>query len=253
MCYSITRRSGRKVLDFFKNCHRLFFKHKPGTPVYEIDMKGGQAKILRLSAFAEGGPQQKEGQPLHESQESIIERAQKGSEEAYRSIYDRYCRIVYTLAFQMVGNHTDADEIVQETFIRVFKNIHKLRNHKSFVAWLYQITINLSIDHRKVRTRRRAQSIDDNQEMLAYFELATSKRVRDPGQILENKELLEQINRAIEALPAQQKAVILLHEVEGLSKKMISDILNCSMVTVRTNLHHARKKLRKTLGRYLKA
>ncbi|KAA3659124.1 MAG: hypothetical protein DWQ10_09560 [Calditrichaeota bacterium] len=186
-----------------------------------------------------------------EKQESLIERAQDGDELAYKELYKRYCRVVYTLAYQMLGNHSDTDEVVQETFIRVFKNLHRLRNAKAFTSWLYQIAINLSIDHRKVRTRRRMLPLDDNPEFVSNYELATAKHVRNPGQVLENKELLKQINFAIEDLPEQQRAVIVMHEVEGMSKKMISEVLDCSLVTVRTNLHHARKKLRQNLRKYI--
>ncbi|MFQ5628382.1 MAG: RNA polymerase sigma factor [bacterium] len=188
---------------------------------------------------------------LNEPQEQIIKLAQEGDEQAYRALYMRYCRVVYTLAYQMLGNHTDADEVVQETFIRMFKNIHRLRNTNSFSSWLYQIVTNLSIDFRKVRTKRRTLPLDENPENVSTFELATSRWVKNPSQVLENKELLKQITLAVDDLPAQQKAVIMLHEVEGLSKKIISEILKCSLVTVRTNLHHARKKLRKTLLKYI--
>ena len=196
-------------------------------------------------------PLYRERQDLPEAQEDIIKLAQNGDQVAYKKLYDKYCRLVYTLAYQMVGNHTDADEIVQETFIRAFKNIHKLRNVSSFTSWLYQITTNLSIDLRKIRTKRRTLPLDESPENVSAFELATSKRIKNPSQVLENDELLLQITEAVEGLPAQQKAVILLHEVEGLPKKVISEILKCSLVTVRTNLHHARKKLRKNLSKYV--
>jgi RNA polymerase sigma-70 factor (ECF subfamily) len=93
--------------------------------------------------------------------------------------------------------------------------------------------------------------LEADEDRQSHFELATAKWVRNPQQVLENKELLTHISSAIDSLPGQQKAVILLHEVEGLSKKMISEILECSLVTVRTNLHHARKKLRRRLLKYL--
>lgn len=188
---------------------------------------------------------------VNEPQENLISLAKEGDEQACRALYSRYCRVVYTLAYQMLGNHTDADEVVQETFIRVFKNLHRLRNAGSFTSWVYQIATNLSIDLRKARTRRRALPLDDHPENFTAFELATSRWVKNPAQVLENKELLRQITLAVEDLPTQQKTVILLHEVEGLSKKVISEILQCSLVTVRTNLHHARKKLRKTLLKYI--
>lgn len=215
-------------------------------------MPENNAKILELRLLPEIS--QDEALGLQEaSQDHLLQMAITGDEQAYKEIYRRYCRVMYTLAYQMLGNHCDADEVVQETFIRVFKNLHRLRSSSAFTSWLYQITINLSIDLRKARTKRRMLPLENNNEHVNSFELATSRWVKDPGQILENKELLDQITAAIDGLPDQQRAVVLLHEVEGLSKKMVSEVLGCSLVTVRTNLHHARKKLRKNLLRYVKS
>ncbi|MDZ7359488.1 MAG: sigma-70 family RNA polymerase sigma factor [candidate division KSB1 bacterium] len=192
------------------------------------------------------------------SQIELITRAQQGDELAFEALYRRFARTVYTVAHHMLGNHHDADEILQEAFIRIFKNLSRLRSPQAFTSWVYQITVNLCMDFRKVRTRSRWEPLEGNgrrgeEERHSHFELATAKWVRNPEQVLENKELLAHITTAIETLPEQQKAVILLHEVEGVSKKMISEILDCSLVTVRTNLHHARKKLRRKLLKYLNA
>jgi len=192
------------------------------------------------------------------SQIDLITRAQQGDEFAFEALYRRFARTVYTVAHHMLGNHHDADEVLQEAFIRIFKNLSRLRSPQAFTSWVYQITVNLCMDFRKVRTRSRWEPLEGNgrggeEERHSHFELATAKWVRNPEQVLENKELLAHITTAIEALPEQQKAVILLHEVEGVSKKMISEILDCSLVTVRTNLHHARKKLRRKLLKYLNA
>lgn len=185
----------------------------------------------------------------------LVGRAQQGEEPAFEQLYRRYSRALYSLAYQMLGAHQDADEVLQETFVRVFKNLPRLRSPEAFTSWVYQITINLCMDYRKMRARARWQPIaDENNESAAvHFELATAKWVRNPQQVLENNELLSHITAAIEALPEQQKAVVIMHEIEGLSKKMISKVLDCSLVTVRTNLHHARKKLRRRLTTYLKA
>lgn len=181
----------------------------------------------------------------------LVSRAQQGDEFAFQALYRRFARTVYTVAHHMLGNHHDADEVMQETFIRVFKNLSRLRSPQAFTAWIYQITVNLCMDYRKTRSRNRWEPLEADEERQSHFELATAKWVRNPQQVLENKELLTHISSAIESLPEQQKAVILLHEVEGLSKKMISEVLECSLVTVRTNLHHARKKLRRRLLKYL--
>lgn len=181
----------------------------------------------------------------------LVTRAQQGDEFAFEALYRRFARTVYTVAHHMLGNHHDADEVMQETFIRIFKNLSRLRSPQAFTAWVYQITVNLCMDYRKTRSRNRWEPLEADEERQSHFELATAKWVRNPQQVLENKELLTHISSAIDSLPGQQKAVILLHEVEGLSKKMISEVLECSLVTVRTNLHHARKKLRRRLLKYL--
>jgi RNA polymerase sigma-70 factor (ECF subfamily) len=181
----------------------------------------------------------------------LVTRAQQGDEFAFQALYRRFARTVYTVAHHMLGNHHDADEVMQETFIRVFKNLSRLRSPQAFTAWVYQIAVNLCMDYRKTRSRNRWEPLEADEERQSHFELATAKWVRNPQQVLENKELLTHISSAIDSLPVQQKAVILLHEVEGLSKKMISEVLECSLVTVRTNLHHARKKLRRRLLKYL--
>ena len=193
--------------------------------------------------------------PVERSEVELVSRAQQGDEAAFEQLYRRYSRALYSLAYQMLGAHQDADEVLQETFVRVFKNLTRLRSPEAFTSWVYQITVNLCMDYRKMRARARWQPIEDeNHEGAAtHFELATAKWVRTPQQVLENNELLANITAAIEALPEQQKAVVIMHEIEGMSKKMISKTLECSLVTVRTNLHHARKKLRRKLMLYLKA
>ncbi|MGH7493904.1 MAG: RNA polymerase sigma factor [bacterium] len=189
------------------------------------------------------------------SEVELVALAQQGEESAFEHLYKRYSRALYSLAYQMLGTHQDADEVLQETFVRVFKNLSRLRSPEAFTSWVYQITVNLCMDYRKMRARARWQPIEDqnNEGAATHFELATAKWVRNPLQVLENNELLSHITAAIEALPEQQKAVVIMHEIEGMSKKMISNVLACSLVTVRTNLHHARKKLRRRLMTYLKA
>ncbi len=193
--------------------------------------------------------------PAERGEVELVARAQHGEEAAFEQLYKRYSRALYSLAYQMLGTHQDADEVLQETFVRVFKNLSRLRSPEAFTSWVYQITVNLCMDYRKMRARARWQPLEDeNHEGAAsHFELATAKWVRTPHQVLENNELLGNITAAIEALPEQQKAVVIMHEIEGMSKKMISKVLECSLVTVRTNLHHARKKLRRKLMLYLKA
>ncbi len=208
-------------------------------------------KLAQKSAEASASPRT----VAELSEVELVLHAQQGEESAFAQLYKRYARALYSLAYQMLGAHHDADEVLQETFVRVFKNLSRLRSPEAFTSWVYQITVNLCMDYRKVRARVRWQPIEDpnNEGAATHFELATAKWVRNPQQVLENTELSAHLTAAIEALPEQQKAVVIMHEIEGLSKKVISSVLECSLVTVRTNLHHARKKLRRRLMMYLKA
>lgn len=180
----------------------------------------------------------------------MIEAIRRGEKQALAQLYQLYCRKVYGLAYQMLGNHVDADEILQQTFIKVYQAIDELRDPRAFATWIYRITTRLCLDYLQNSKKKPIESI---QEMGNNFELATSRWVSTPDQILENQELLAAITQAIDELPPQQKTIIILQEIEGFSKKQIAEILDCPLGTVRSNLHYAREKLRKKLTKYIES
>lgn len=237
-----------KVLYFILRNSYIRLEHKTTLRVYCNNMS------MNLAYKPAAAPTPQATYETY-SEVELVALAQQGEELAFQHLYKRYSRALYALAYQMLGTHQEADEVLQEAFVRVFKNLSRLRSPEAFTAWVYQITTNLCMDFRKARARVRWQPLETEQQEgpVSPFELATAKWVKTPQQVLENKELLAHITSAIDSLPEQQKAVIIMHEIEGVSKKTISDVLNCSLVTVRTNLHHARKKLRKRLQIYLKA
>src|SRR5688572_16392026 len=94
----------------------------------------------------------------------LVTRAQQGDEFAFEALYRRFARTVYTVAHHMLGNHHDADEVMQEAFIRIFKNLSRLRSPQAFTAWVYQITVNLCMDYRKVRSRNRWEPLEADEE-----------------------------------------------------------------------------------------
>ena len=154
------------------------------------------------------------------------------------------------MAFQVLGNHLDADEVVQETFVRVYKKRKDLKDVKYFTSFLLRIATNYSID--LLRKRKGHSGIsDDTTSLPGDIQLSLSKRVKTPSEELANKRLMKEIYAALELLPHKQRLTAILHDIEGYSKAEIAETFDCPEATVRSNLHIARTKLKKILKQRL--
>ncbi len=173
-----------------------------------------------------------------------------GDQAAFAELMRRFRQKVYSIAFQVLGNHLDADEVVQETFVRIYKKRKELADVKYFSTFLLRVATNYSID--LLRRRKGHQTIaEDSSSLPGSIQLDLSRKVNTPSQEFENRQLMEEITRALELLPPKQKLTAILHDIEGYSKADIAQIFGCPEATVRSNLHIARSKLRKLLKRRL--
>lgn len=179
----------------------------------------------------------------------LILKTQRGELIAFEHLVKRYEKMVYSLAYQMLNNHDDADDVLQDAFIKVYKSVMNLKNPSAFLTWLHRIVVNLSIDFSRKKSRRLALS--DNSEEIDQELPIMTLWPDNPESDYKNNELMELIQEAVMELPPRQRAVIILHEVKGYSKKEIGDILKCPQGTVRSNLHYAREKLKKRLEKYV--
>ena len=178
----------------------------------------------------------------------------EGDETALAPLVERYKRLVYRLAVQITKNHADADDVMQETFIKVYRSIHTFRGDAAFETWIYRITVNEALNFVKRRERQRASTIETTPETA--YEMSTRSRVElanDPHTQAEKAELRHYVTQAVNSLPVKHRTVVILHEFEGLTHAEIASILNCSEGTVRSRLHYARKKLRTLLKPYVDA
>jgi RNA polymerase sigma-70 factor (ECF subfamily) len=178
----------------------------------------------------------------------LVERFRGGDDEAFGELVKLFEKKIYAHAYQMLGNHTEADEVLQETFVRLVKNIAKLRIDTNFSAFVYRIATNLCIDLIRKRQRRTVNIEDSESELAGRYQLELSQQVSTPDQELERKETLELIKKAISELPPRQQAAIILHDIEGYSKEEVAKIMGCPQATVRSNLHIARLKVKKMLS-----
>jgi RNA polymerase sigma-70 factor (ECF subfamily) len=169
----------------------------------------------------------------------LIIKAQEGSHEAFRALVEVYMKPAYDLAFSFVNDHDDAEDVAQDSFVKVFHFIGSFRLEAEFSTWLYRIVTNASLDRLKQRKRRSSRHVRiEDQEMPAVIENAGS---------FENLDLNMHIERALHELPTLQRAVVILRHMDGLSTRTVSEILKCSEGTVKTHLHRGLKKMRSLL------
>lgn len=165
----------------------------------------------------------------------LVVAAQRGTSEAFSELVRRHQRRAYVVARSIVMNHEDAEDAVQEAFLHAFKAIDRFLPDQAFGAWLHRIVANAALD---VTRRRKVRDADELPETVA-------SPFRDPA---ESSELRTRLSRALELLPARQRSVIVLHDVEGFKHSEIGKMLDIPEGTARSDLHYARSQLRRILG-----
>ena len=181
----------------------------------------------------------------------VVALAQQGKEAAYRELLARYERPVFSLIFRMVRDRETAEDLSQETFIKVLNNIDRYSPDFKFSSWLFKIANNLTIDHLR-RRRLNTISIEGAPDAVtAESARATSIVIasgdESPLAELESKELGVSIERAIAQLRPEYRACIMLRHVEDRSYEEIAEIVKLPLGTVKTYIHRARHELRAAL------
>lgn len=178
----------------------------------------------------------------------MVERVRRGDALAYKALVEKYQNRVYQLAYGVLRNQEDASDITQDAFVKAYRSLDTFRGG-SFYTWLFRVAMNLAIDLARKRKRRGEHDGYDD-------EIGTSEdddgpvpvsRPEQPSTALERKVLYKAIMDAMDQLPAEQRQVIVLRELEGLSYTEISEILDLPEGTVMSRLYYARKKLQKLL------
>lgn len=184
---------------------------------------------------------------VNENIPELVERFKSGDEKAFNELIRIFEKRVYAHAYQMLGNHTEAGEILQETFVRLVKNIARLKSDSYFPSFVFKIATNCCIDILRKRQRKYVDVNDEEFQDSGRYQLELSRSIPTPEQEQENKQALELINRAIAQLPRKQRTTIILHDIEGFSKEEIAKMLGCPQATVRSNLFIARLKVKQKI------
>ncbi len=164
-------------------------------------------------------------------------------EDLFRSTHRR----AYSLAYNLVGNATDAEDIVQDAYVSAWSHFDSFEPSRSFEAWLYRILINRAIDVRRRRGRIRTVSLDERiqqSEEDRPYERELAAPDSDPARIVTSAVMEERVLRAVVSLPSRYRTPVLLCDVKRLSYQQIADTVHCSIGTVRSRIHRGRHLLR---------
>ncbi|MEZ4389084.1 MAG: RNA polymerase sigma factor [Candidatus Krumholzibacteriia bacterium] len=172
-------------------------------------------------------------------QQDIV-RFQDGDGEGFAALMERYRHRAYGLALGFCGNHDDAMDAVQKSFIRIHRSLGGFRVGEPFFPWLYRIVRNTSFNQRRDETRHRGD---------CPLEWVTEPaNLPSPLQMAEAEELRRRLWEAVDGLPVELREVFLLYTFQGLKYREIADVMAIPLGTVMSRLHSARQKIRKHLG-----
>lgn len=181
--------------------------------------------------------------------EELIQRFQEGDLYAFEQIVHRYKEPLVNFIYHYLGDRTDAEDVVQETFIRVYRNKHLYRNIAKFSTWIYTIASNLAKTELRRRRRKRILSLSqmgfDNKDYDLPDDVETPEGIVDGAM----KESI--IRASIEKLPAKFKEVVILRDVQEFSYEEIGDILDIPIGTVKSRVNRGRQRLQKKLQHLL--
>ena len=185
------------------------------------------------------------------SDRDLVEQARNRDMAAYDELIRRYQRKIYQLVYNMTSNREDAEDLVQDVFVKAYSALAHFKGDSSFYTWVYRIAVNRTINYLKKRRRNQALSLDDMDQAVErdpdYVELRSRE---SPVRDVTLTELQKKLNEALQTLSEKHRTVVVLHDIQGIQHDEIARMLDCSEGTVRSRLFYARQELQKQLTEY---
>jgi RNA polymerase sigma-70 factor (ECF subfamily) len=170
----------------------------------------------------------------------LVRRFQAGDEGAFDRLVQEHQREVYRLAFRLLGNHADADDLAQEAFLRAYRSLTRFRGDSTFRTWLTRIVLNLAADRRQERRMRKQLALDD----MSAREHPVLRS--DPEGAILGREVLA---TAVRELPPRQRQTLILRVCQEMKFQEIAVVMGCSVGTAKANFFHALRGLRRKVRR----
>jgi RNA polymerase sigma-70 factor (ECF subfamily) len=178
--------------------------------------------------------------PAPDDEPGLVERVRRGDTAAFDTLVNRYLRRAFSVAYRLLGQREDAEDLVQDAFMTALQRVDTFEAGRPFAPWFFRILVNRGLNARKARSLRVVHAIPET----------AASSTPSPEREAERTELRERLSQAMETLPERQRVIVQLFEVEGFGGPEIARILEISDGTVRWHLHEARKTLRRALAPY---
>lgn len=188
--------------------------------------------------------------PGRESDQQLVDRARHGSRDAFNLLVTRHRDRLLRQLSPLMRDSNEAEDVVQETFLKAYKSIRLFRGDSAFFTWLYRIAIN-NANRSFVRASRMPLVLDISQQFSNPYGQTESQIDRDTPEVrLESKQLGNLLNSVLDSLPPEQSSVFVLREIEGMSYEEIAEQLKCPIGTVRSRIHRVREIVSDSLKKH---
>jgi RNA polymerase sigma-70 factor, ECF subfamily len=179
----------------------------------------------------------------------LVKQCQRGDADAMGRLIIKYQDRLYNTILKICGNPDDAAELTQETFVKVLESISTFRGQSGFYTWLFRVGVNLTLNFcsRKLRLGMRSLDASSGQQESSIASNLPDKKEIDPATVAQNHELVGQVLAALEKLDDNQRAIVVLRDIEGMDYEQIAEILQIEMGTVKSRLNRARTALKELL------
>lgn len=178
----------------------------------------------------------------------LIERLRQGEEYAYEELLNRFQQPVYNLVYRLMSDSSDSNDVVQEVFLKVFRNVGSFRAQSSLKTWIYRIAVNEAHNHRRWFSRHRKQEVGlEREDRDQNYQDTLSDPGRSPFDLAANQEAQQMIEAALEGLNPSFRTAVVLRDIEDLSYEEIADILQIHLGTVKSRIMRGREALRSAL------
>ena len=187
----------------------------------------------------------------------LLERLKAGDEEAFETIVDRYSAQTYRVARTITGNPQDAEEVVQDVFMTVFRKIASFEGRSAFSTWLYRIAVNAAMMKVRGKQEKQERTEEDLERWLPVFDARAQHAhpvgawSANPEEAVLQRERREVLRNELATLPTEYRTVVALRDLQGLSSEEAAEILGISPAAVKSRLHRARLALRGKLAAHL--
>jgi RNA polymerase sigma-70 factor (ECF subfamily) len=178
---------------------------------------------------------------------AVVARVKAGDHDAFRHLVERHSRSVFRLAYRLTSHEQDAEDVVQETFLRAFREIRRFEARSSFATWLYRITVNCSHDLLRQRPKAGTRPSLDDPDLGVAAELADASAAADPMRELTSRRIDERVRAAMAGLSGQERSAFVMRHYEGLSIEEIGGVLNLKASAAKHSVFRAVQKLRRSL------